>query len=120
MKVIRYVVCVVVLLLMLCTSCGLLGPTEFQAAKDALDSLRDSGTITQEQYAAMLQVFTSKFPDTYFEWSDLLWGVVTAGATYFGVQLRRGPADKAGKIQLQEAIKAGLKPEPVVSGVAMK
>lgn len=73
--------------LALLSSCGaFLGPTEQETALSIADNLLLNGTISQEQYEALVTSLTTTLSNQY-DWETIIWAVAVPVASYFGVQL---------------------------------
>jgi hypothetical protein len=71
---------------MLC-SCGVMSPMQQETAIQVLGQMRAAGTITEEQYQALLQALLSA-GSAHF-WEQVVTAVGGAAMAYAGVQVRR-------------------------------
>lgn len=79
-----FVLCCVVLML---SSCGMMSPAQQETAVQVLHQMRAAGTITEEQYQALLQALLQAGSAHFWEQvTTALGGAVMA---YAGVQVRR-------------------------------
>lgn len=92
----KYYALLACLIVVLCSSCGLLSPQQQGDALGAIDGMLRAGVITQEQWealrAAILGSGTAEF------WTQLGTTLGGAALAYFGVQIRRGPVTNDAKI----------------------
>ena len=74
-------------------ACGL--SPEAQAAIEVIREMEAQGRCTREQAAALVKALESTGPAP---WVEMGWAVLTAVGAYFGVMLRRGPAERSERL----------------------
>lgn len=78
----------------LLVSCGLLSPAQQAASLAAIDQLRASGAITQEQWESMRDAILDVGMWSWLE--EAATALTGAALAYVGVQVRRGVDHRAG------------------------
>ena len=102
----KYYALLACLVVVLC-SCGLLSPQQQSDALGAIDGMLKSGSITQEQWAALRAAILDG--GTMAFWTQVGSSLGGAALAYFGVQIRRGPPTTDARIA-EVAAKIAAKP----------
>jgi len=81
--------------LLLLVACGSMSPSQQEAITTVMGTLLANGDITQAQYDMFLAAVNNDW-----QWLQQA-GMTLLGAvgTYFGIQIRRGPAERAAKVE---------------------
>lgn len=83
---------------LLLAACGL--SPEAQAAIDVIREMEAQGRCTSEQEAALVRALESTGAAP---WVEMGWAVLTGVGAYFGVMLRRGPAERPERLAAKRA-----------------